>query len=85
MSIQAINDYVFLTYDKKQDTKKGIILSDVSKDKPVVMRVVSVGPDAKNLKTGDKVVIDPFLPREIKVDNQTLFILKSKEIFGILK
>lgn len=83
--ISALNDYVFLVYDKVEDKKKGIITSDVSRQKPAVMVVESVGNAVKDVKVGMRVIISPFLPQEVKVEGKTIFILKEKEILGILK
>ncbi len=83
--IFALNDYVFLVYDKVEDKKKGIITSDVSRQKPAVMVVEAVGGAVKEVKVGMRVIISPFLPQEVKVEGKTIFILKEKEILGILK
>lgn len=83
--IKALNDYIFLSYDKKKEEKSGIILSDVSKDKSAIMKVESVGDKAEKVKAGDMVVIDPFLPREIKIENKQYYIIQEKNIFAIIK
>jgi chaperonin GroES len=83
--ITALNDFVLLSYDRKKDEKGGIILSDVSKDKPAILKVESVGNKVENIKAGDWVLIDPFTPREVTIEGKKLYVLKEREIFGIIK
>ena len=90
MKIQPLSDFVFLRY-KKQEKKSGVILSDVSKNKPAEAEVVVVGPGRLNrdnnlvktiLKKGDIIIIDSFLVREIEINNEKYFILRESEVFG---
>ena len=80
----ALNDYVFLRYDKEKDKKKsGIILSDVSKDKPATAIVEAVGPDVKHIKKGDEVIFDPFRPRQLSnVKGKELYVIQEKYVYG---
>jgi len=80
--MQPLNDYIFLTYNKEKDTKEGIILSDVSKDKPAVFTVFAVGDLVKKVSKDDEIVIDPFIPRELTVDGKKLYVVKEKDIFA---
>ena len=82
--IKPLNDYIFLSYDKKKDEKKGIILSDVSKEKSAFLKVEAIGDKVEKVEVGDIVIIDPFLPREIKIDNKQFYILREKDIFAII-
>jgi len=80
----ALNDFVFLSYSREKDKKKdGIILSDVSKDKPATAIVEAVGPDVKQIKKGDEVIFDPFRPRVLtNVKGKELYVLQEKYIYG---
>lgn len=88
-----LSDFIFLKFKKEKKTKKGVLLSDVSKNKPVTAEVVAVGPGRLDrhgnivkttLKKGDTVVIDPFLPRELKVDDKEYLVMRESEIFAKL-
>ncbi len=83
--IQALNDFVILSYDKKKDDKNSIIISDVSKERSAVMKVEGAGKLATQVKKGDRVVLSPFAPQAIKVEGKEYFVLKEKEIFCILQ
>ena len=81
--IKALNDFVFLSWNEKKEDKGGIIASDVSKEKPATALVVAVGPDVKQVKKGDEVIIDPFQPRKLqKVKGKDYFILREKYVYG---
>ena len=90
MKIQPLSDFVFLRY-KKQEKKSGVILSDVSKNKPAEAEVVAVGKGRLDksgnlvktiLKKGDIIIIDSFLVQEIEINNEKYFILREGEVFG---
>ena len=90
---KPLNDFVFLEWKKETETKKGIVLSDVSKSKPATAKVIAVGEGVLDrhgnfiktkLKKGDMVVIDPFLPRQIKINDKEYLVLREREIFAQL-
>ncbi|MDP3143565.1 MAG: co-chaperone GroES, partial [Candidatus Omnitrophota bacterium] len=75
-SLQPLGDFLFLQWDRERETKSGVILSDTSRSKPAVAKVVAIGPGRMDrtgnfvktsLKVGDKVVVDPFVPQVIKI------------------
>ena len=89
--MEALNNYVFLEWEKEKQTKKGIILADASKSRPAMAKVAEVGPGIMdkngnfvktNLKKGDIVVVDPFLLRQIKVDDKDYLVVKENEILA---
>ncbi len=93
MKLQPLNDNIFLGYPKEKETKSGILLSDVSKHKPAKAKVLAVGPGRLDrfgtfmkttLKVGDTIIIDPFLPREIKVDDKDYLVIRESEVFAKL-
>lgn len=91
--MQPLGDFIFLEFKKEEQTKKGVILADVSKSKPATAKVVAVGPGRLDrlgnivktiLKVGDTVVIDPFLPRQVKVNDKEYLIMREPEIYAKL-
>lgn len=92
-SIQPLNDFVFLSWEKQKETDKGIILSDTSKSNPAIAIVIAVGPGKmdKNgnfikitLKPKDKVIVDPFIPQPVKIMGEEFWVVRESEIFGKL-
>lgn len=93
LSIQPLSDFLFLRWERQKQTKAGVILSDTSKSKPAIATVVAIGPGRLDrhgnyiktiLRSGDKVVVDPFIPQPIKIEGEELWVVKESEIFGKL-
>lgn len=91
--IEPLSNFIFLIFKKEEKTKKGILVADVSKSKPAIAEVVAVGPGRLDrsgnlikttLKKGDLVAIDPFLPRQIKIEDKEYLILREDEIYARL-
>ena len=91
LSIQPLNDIVFLKREKQKETAKGVILSDTSKSKPAIAIVIAIGPGRLDrhgnyiktfLKPKDKVVVDPFIPQPIKIEGEELWVARESEIYA---
>ena len=75
----------------EEKTKGGIILTDTSKEKPLIAKVIAVGTgeviDGKkvdlDVKEGDTVIYSKFAGTEISVDNEDLLIVKQSDILAI--
>ena len=63
-------------------TKSGIYLPDNAKEKPVLAKVVAVGPAVKGVKTGDKVVYKEYSTTELKVDGTEYLLVKEEDILA---
>ena len=61
INFKPLRDWILLPDPRKKKTDSGIILSEEASNKLVtnVLEVLDVGPDTKNVKTGDTVMIDP--------------------------
>ena len=86
-----LSNFIFLKYDKSKKNKEGVVLSDTSKAKPAKATVIAVGPGMLDrhgnliktqLKKGDTVIIDPFTPRFVKVDNEEYIVIRENEIYA---
>lgn len=93
IKLKPLSDFIFLEVIKKKETKSGIILSDTSKHRPAKAKVLAVGQGRLDrhgnlikttVKVGDIIIIDPYDPREIKVDDQDYFVIRESEIFARL-
>ena len=65
-------------------TASGIYLPETSKEKPVVAKVVAVGPDVKSLKIGDKIVYKEYATTELKVDSIEYLIVKEEDVLATI-
>ncbi len=78
-------DNVLLKQKEAQETTaSGIILATTNKEKPAIYEVVSAGPEAKELKAGDLVVVGKFVGSEIKLDGVDYKFVKMEDILAIV-
>jgi|TARA_Y100000310_G_C20228061_1_gene598897 chaperonin GroES len=93
IELKPLSDFIFLEVVKEKESKGGIILPNVSKSKPAKARVLAVGPGRLDrhgnlvktmLKVGDTIILDPFTPREVKVDDKDYFVIRESDVFAKL-
>ena len=86
MSLKPLGKRVLIQREAEQTTTaSGIILPDNAKEKPLQGKVLNVGAEVKEVKTGETVVFGKFSGVEITVDDETLLILEEKDILGIIE
>lgn len=66
----------------KAQTASGLYLPETSKEKPVVAKVVAVGPDVKHLKVGDKIVYKEYSTTDLKVDSTEYLIVREEDVLA---
>lgn len=85
MKINPLADRVVLQQVASEETtKSGIILPDSAKEKPEQGKVVAVGAEVKEVKTGDKVLYSKYGPTEVKVDGEDYMIVKEEDVLATL-
>lgn len=63
-------------------TASGIFLPESSKEKPVIAKVVAVGPDVKHLKPGNRIVYKEYSTTDLKVNDQEYLIIKEEDVLA---
>ena len=63
-------------------TASGLYLPDNAQKKPVVAKVVAVGPDVKSVKTGDRVLYKDFSATEVKIGSTDYLIINQEDILA---
>lgn len=63
-------------------TASGLYLPDSAKEKAIVARVESTGPEVKSLKKGDRIVYKEYTTTEIKVDGTEYLIIKEEDVLA---
>ncbi len=80
--------------EEESRTAGGLIIPDTAKEKPSQGIVVAVGPGGRDddgklvamtLKEGDRVLFGKWSGTEIKIDGETLLIMKENEVLGTLE
>jgi chaperonin GroES len=92
MSIKPFADRVLLEpVEEEKVTESGIYLPETSKEKPVMAKVVEVGPGKTNdegklipltVKQGDVVVFSKYAGTEVKVGDKTFLIVNETDILA---
>jgi chaperonin GroES len=79
--------------EAEEVTAGGIVLPDAAKGKPCQGRVLSVGDGrllssgsraAHQLSEGDRVVFDQYAGAEVRVNGDTLLIMREDEILAVV-
>ena len=93
--IKPIREYVLIRrLESENQTSGGLIIPDTAKEKPVQGIVIGVGEgkfdDNGNLikpvvKEGDKVLFTKWSGTEVKMDGETLVVMKENDIIAIIE
>ncbi|MDQ5932293.1 MAG: chaperonin GroES [Patescibacteria group bacterium] len=67
-----------------EKTASGLFLPDNAKEKPVAAKVVAIGPDAKHVKVGDRILYKEYSTTELKIDTTEYLVVKEEDILGTL-
>ena len=70
--------------EAEETTSSGIILAAATKEKPAIYEVMSAGPEVKDIKAGDRVVVGNFTGSEIKLDGVEYKFVKLEDVLAIV-
>ena len=70
--------------EAEETTSSGIILASTNKDKPAIYEVMSAGPEVKDIKAGDKVVVGNYTGSDIKLDGVDYKFVKLEDVLAIV-
>ena len=85
MKLRPTADNIVLKQTEAEETTSfGIILAGATKEKPAIYEVMSAGPDVKEVKVGDKVVVGKFTGNEIKLDGVEYKFVKLEDVLAIV-
>jgi chaperonin GroES len=83
VSIKPLADYVVVQQEVAEaKTASGLYLPTQAQEKPKVAKVLAVGKDVKEVKTGDRIVYGGYSNTEIKQDGQDYIIIKEENIYA---
>ncbi len=83
VSIKPLADYVVVQQEAAEaKTASGLYLPTQAQEKPKVAKVLAVGKDVKEVKTGDRIVYGGYSNTEIKQDGQDYIIIKEENIYA---
>ncbi len=89
MNLQPLGDRIVAKpLEAQTKTASGILLSEQSKEKPVVAEVISTGSEVTRVKSGDKILYSgkyDSSKEEIKLEGQDYLLLKEEDVLAIVK
>lgn len=84
--LQPLGDHVVAQAEEAETkTKSGLYLPDNAKEKPKTAKIVAVGPAAKQVKVGDRIVYKSFSTTEVKVEGTEYILVEEKDILATVK
>ncbi|MCW5755622.1 MAG: co-chaperone GroES [Phycisphaeraceae bacterium] len=94
MNVKPLEDRIVVRpLEKESRTESGIYLPETSKERPMMGKVVAVGPGRRldngerakpTVKKGDTVVFGKYAGTEVEVKGDQHLILRESELLGIL-
>ncbi len=84
--LQPLGDYIVAVSEEAEaKTASGIFLPENAQEKPKTAKVVAVGKDAKQVKTGDRIVYKSYSTTEIKVGREEYILVKEEDVLATVK
>ncbi len=84
--LQPLGDYVVAVGEEAETkTASGLYLPDNAKEKPKTAKVVAVGPNAKQVKTGERIVYKSYSTTDVKVGGKEYILVKEEDILATVK
>lgn len=84
--LQPLGDYVVAVGEEAQTkTASGLYLPDKAQEKPKTAKVVAVGPNAKQIKSGDRIVYKSYSTTEVKIGKDEYILVREEDILATVK
>lgn len=94
MKIRPLHDRVLVRRAEAEEKTAGGIVLPGAKEKPEIGEILAVGPGKfckdgnlckMNVKPGDRVVFGKYSGSEVKVEGETLLMMREEDIMGVLE
>ena len=84
--LKPLSDYVVAVgEDAATKTASGLYLPDKAQEKPKTAKVVAVGPNVKQVKTGDRIVYKSYSTTDVKVGKEEFILVKEEDVLATVK
>jgi chaperonin GroES len=81
--IQPLADYVVAQAEKAETkTAGGLYLPDKAQEKPKTAKVVAVGPAARQVKVGDRILYKSYSTTDVKVGSEDYILVKEEDVLA---
>ena len=90
MKVKPLKNYLLVkVIEDEEFAKKGIILTGSSKNESNLVKVIEVpdciDDDRDIIMKGDKLLINPHIRINVKLDGEEYFILSQEDVFAVLE
>ena len=84
--IQPLADYVVAVGEEAEaKTASGLYLMEKSQEKPKTAKVVAVGKDVKQVKTGDRIIYKSYSTTDVKLGKDDYILVKEEDVLATVK
>lgn len=85
MKLKPLTKFIVAKKEKPAEkTASGLLLPDSNKEETAYAVVESVGPEVKNVKTGDKIIFKEYSTTNVKLDHEDYIIVEDKDVLATL-
>ena len=85
-ALQPLGDYVVATAEEASTkTASGIYLPESAAEKPKTAKIVAVGPDAAQVKVGDRIIYKNYSTTDVNVAGTDYILVKQEDILATVK
>lgn len=83
-NITPLGDRVVIEAKKEEETTSSgfIVASKEKNERPQSGKILSVGPDTKNVSVGDEVIFKEFIPTNFTHNDEEFLILSEEDILA---
>ena len=83
MIIRPLQDRILVKrLESEEKTASGIIIPDNAKEKPKTAKVVAVGPEAKQVKVGDRIIYKSYSTTDVKIGSEEFILVKEEDVLA---
>jgi chaperonin GroES len=84
--LQPLGDYIVAQAEEAESkTASGLYLPGNAQEKPKTAKVVAVGPLAKQVKVGERIVYKSYSNTDVKVGKEEFILVKEEDVLATVK
>jgi chaperonin GroES len=84
--LKPLGDYIVAVGEEAEHkTASGLYLPDKAQEKPKTAKVLAAGPNAKQVKVGDRIVYKSYSTTEVKIDGSEYILVKEEDVLATVK
>jgi len=86
VNLHPLADYIVAQGDTANErTASGLYLPNNAQEKPKTATVLAVGPGAKQVKVGDRIIYKSYSTTDVKVEKEDYILVKEEDVLATVK